>query len=133
MTPNRDPFEQLERSHRRLEERLEDLVAIAREARNAAVDVDAVRDVAGFFARAVRRHEEDEELSLFPRLREHAELVPLLDRLAAEHREHLALHAQLDGLIGTLDRVPDDAPAIAALGALGEALVNAYRTHVDAE
>ena len=128
-----DPFEQLERSHRRLEERLADLVAIAREARNAAADVDAIRDVAGFFARAVRRHEEDEEGSLFPRLREHAELVPLLDRLAAEHRAHLALHARLDVLIEKLHRVPDDAVAITELGAIAEALVSAYRTHVDEE
>ena len=134
MSPGgRDPFEQLERSHRRLEERLEDLTAIAREARNAAADVDAIRDVAGFFARAVRRHEEDEEGSLFPRLRERAELGPLLDRLATEHREHLALHAKLDGLVEKLHRRPDDAPAIAELGVVAEALVDAYRAHVSDE
>jgi hemerythrin-like domain-containing protein len=129
----RDPFEQLERSHRRLEERLEDLRWAAREARGAAADVDALRDVAAFFARAVRRHEDDEESSLFPRLHGNAEVAPLLERLAAEHREHVALHARLDAIIPILDRTPDDAAAIADLGEVAEALVSAYRSHVDAE
>lgn len=129
----RDPFEQLERSHRRLEERLEDLTWIAREARGAAVDVDALRDVVAFFARAVRRHEEDEERSLFPRLRGVAELGEPIAQLEAEHREHLALHARLDPLVTTLDRTPDDARAIEELAHVADALVRAYRSHVAAE
>jgi hemerythrin-like domain-containing protein len=129
----RDPFEQLERSHRRLEERLEDLTWVAREARGAAADVDAIRDVVAFFARAVRRHEEDEESSLFPRLRGVAELDAIIERLAAEHKEHLALHARLEPLITTLDRTPDDQAAIEQLAQVAEALVHAYRSHVDAE
>ena len=95
--------------------------------------MDAIRDVAAFFTRAVRRHEEDEESSLFPRLRGVAELEPLLERLAVEHREHLALHARLEPLIATLDRTPDDAAAIEELAQVAEALVSAYRSHVDAE
>jgi hemerythrin-like domain-containing protein len=129
----RNPFEQLERSHRRLEERLEDLTWVAREARGAAVDVDALRDVAAFFTRAVRRHEEDEERSLFPRLRGVAGLEALLERLAVEHGEHLALHARLEPLIATLDRAPDDQAAIEQVVQVAEALVSAYRTHVDTE
>ena len=129
----RDPFAQLERSHRRLEERLEDLTWAAREARSAAADVDAIRDVAAFFARAVRRHEEDEESSLFPRVRGRAEIDPLLDRLATEHREHLALHARLDGIIEKLDVAPDEATAIADLTEVAAALAYAYRSHIDVE
>jgi len=121
MTSARDPFEQLERCHRRLEEHLAELSGIAREARSAAADVDAIRDVAGFFARAIRRHEADEETSFFPRLRAHAALSALLDQLAAEHQEHVALHARLDAVIEVLDRAPDDAAGIAELGALTEA------------
>ena len=132
-TPPRDPFTQLERSHRRLEERLEDLTWIAREAKGAAADVDAIRDVAGFFTRAVRRHEEDEESSLFPRLRGNADIETLLEQLAAEHREHVALHARLEPLIATLDRSPDDSSAIEELAQVAAALVSAYRTHMDAE
>jgi hemerythrin-like domain-containing protein len=129
----RDPFAQLERSHRRLEERLEDLAWTAREAKGAAADVDAIRDVAAFFARAVRRHEDDEEGSLFPRLRGNAEAQALIERLTAEHREHLALHARLDTIIASLDRTPDDPAAIADLAQVAEALAIAYRSHVDAE
>ncbi len=129
----RDPFEQLERSHRRLEERLEDLSAIAREAHGASADVDAIKDVAAFFARAVRRHEDDEESSLFPRLRGDSALGPLLDRLASEHREHLVLHERLDAVILTLDRTADDAAAIAELGVIANALASAYQAHVAAE
>lgn len=128
-----DPFAQLERSHRRLEERLEDLTWSAREAKGAAADVDALRDVAAFFTRAVRRHEEDEESSLFPRLRGNADVEPLLARLTEEHREHLALHARLDAIITNLDGSPDDAAAIAELANVAEALKVAYRSHVDAE
>jgi hemerythrin-like domain-containing protein len=135
----REPFEQLERCHRRLEENLEALAWSAREAKGAAADVDALRDVAGYFARAMRRHEEDEEGSLFPRLKgnlalaDKPEIEALLVELAAEHHAHLALHAQLDALITTLDATPDDATAIAALAALSDALTKAYRSHVDAE
>lgn len=55
-----DPLHQLERSHRRLEERLDNLAAAVR-----GGDVVALRDVCAFFARQVLRHEQDEEQSLF--------------------------------------------------------------------
>ncbi|MBX3186318.1 MAG: hemerythrin domain-containing protein [Labilithrix sp.] len=136
-----DPFAQLERSHRRLEERLSDLADVATRARaeggeGARLDREAIalaRDVAGFFARAVRRHEEDEESSLFPRLRERAELAPLLARLAEEHREHASLHARLDRALDGLDRDPPDAGALEELVATSDALAGAYRAHLDDE
>jgi hemerythrin-like domain-containing protein len=52
-----------------------------------------------FFASAAKRHHEDEEASLFPRLRGDAALVPLLDALAAEHREHEATRREIEGLV----------------------------------
>jgi hemerythrin-like domain-containing protein len=120
-----DPFAQLERSHRRLEERLEDL------AQADAAHVDVVRDVAAFFARAVKRHEQDEEESLFPRLRGHAELVATLERLAREHVEHAALHERLDRVIEAIDA---GAPEAARdLARTTTALMHAYRDHVDEE
>jgi hemerythrin-like domain-containing protein len=120
-----DPFAQLERSHRRLEERLEDL------AQADAAHIELVRDVAAFFARAVKRHEQDEEESLFPRLREHAELAPILERLAREHTEHAALHAQLDKVIEGLDaKLPEAARDLARTTT---ALMHAYRNHLDEE
>jgi hemerythrin-like domain-containing protein len=124
-----DPFAQLERSHRRLEERLDDLATAARgldrgEAR------DALREVCGFFARAVKRHEEDEERSLFPRLAGVAELAPVLDALAREHREHEALHARLESLVADLESgVPADVLA-GDLADVASRLATAYRSHI---
>lgn len=130
MTDNRamdapDPFTQLERSHRRLEERLEDL------AQADDSHIETVRNVAGFFARAVKRHEQDEEESLFPRLRGHAELAPVLERLAREHHEHAALHERLDRVIVALDARELDAPR--ELARVTTALMHAYRAHLDEE
>lgn len=135
----RDPFEQLERSHRRLEERLDDLAAVAREAKETgrvdAYRLDGVREVVGFFARAVRRHEDDEESSLFPRLAgvPDAGLHATIEKLAAEHREHEALHGALDRVVGVLDGAPEDAAAIDELDRVSRALATAYRTHIEEE
>ena len=65
----------LERSHRRLEERLADLTRAAgdivreRAEAGAIEQVDAVLD---YLERSAARHETDEEESLFLRLRRHA-------------------------------------------------------------
>lgn len=132
-----DPFAQLERSHRRLEERLADLQAAAREAEGTGrADVALLRDVADFFARAVKRHEDDEERSLFPRLAHDASLVGIGARLAAEHRDHEVLHARLDRAVDAIDRAdgpPEEKAAIAELVLVSDALAAAYRTHVEAE
>jgi hemerythrin-like domain-containing protein len=128
-----DPFEQLERSHRRLEERLDDL---AMATSGETVDLDAVREVAAFFARAVRRHEDDEERSLFPRLRGRPELVPILERLSREHREHEALHTKLDALAQIPVTEASARPAAelrAEVEAVGDALTRAYRAHIEEE
>jgi hemerythrin-like domain-containing protein len=128
MTLDDGPFAQLERSHRRLEERLDDL---ARTSADETVDVGVVRDVAAFLARAVRRHEQDEEESLFPRLASRSELAPMLDGLTREHRQHEALHARLAALVGRLEA--GDAGARSELDAVADALVRAYRAHIDEE
>jgi hemerythrin-like domain-containing protein len=120
----RDPFDQLARSHRRLEETLDDL-------QRASDDPDALRNAAAFFARNVRRHEEDEEKSLFPRLASNPALAPVLERLAEEHRAHEALHARLDAFVQELDR--GSTPATRDVDALADALARAYRGHIDVE
>jgi hemerythrin-like domain-containing protein len=127
-----DPFVRLERSHRRLEERLDELAAAARDLSSEGA-VDAVRDVAGFFARAVRRHEDDEERSLFPRLAARADLAPVLERLAREHREHESLHRELDELVADLDEGVPVEERRDDLLALATRLATAYRTHIDDE
>jgi hemerythrin-like domain-containing protein len=122
------PFAQLGRSHRRLEERLDDLT---RASADENVDIELVREVAAFLMRAVRRHEEDEEQSLFPRLAAHGELAATIAELSREHREHEALHARLAALVGRLEA--GDAAARGELDVVADALVRAYRAHIDEE
>jgi hemerythrin-like domain-containing protein len=74
--------------------------------------------------RAVRRHEEDEERSLFPRLAGRPELVEPLRRLAEEHRSHEQLHARL----AQAAALPAD-----EVKAVVQALVAAYRSHIEEE
>lgn len=118
----RDPFEQLESSHRRLEERLAELGAAATtpagSGRDAALGV--VEAVLDYFDRSVQRHEADEEKSLFPRLRAHPELTATLEMLECEHREHERLHADL--------REGYQDPGY--LAELARKLATAYRAHI---
>ena len=82
----------LERCHRRLEETLATLADPTRQALDEALQ---------FIDRSIKRHEDDEERSLFPRLVRVPQLAPLLDRLTVQHRDQAAaiedLRALLDG------------------------------------
>lgn len=121
------PLVQLERSHRRLEEACEALSIAARDH-----DIETASDVCAFFARQVRRHEEDEERSLFPRLVDAGaspELRALLERLAREHREHEAVHARLEEAVS--GRFEGD--LWQELTAIAELMTRAYQAHVARE
>ncbi len=125
-----DAFDQLERSHRRLEERLLELeeAADAIEAgRDVAGALDTVRGVAAWFGRAGARHEADEEASLFPRLTVRGVAVELCERLRREHEAQAELWAEVLRLV--------QAPAVdaAALGKAARALFRSYAAHVRAE
>jgi hemerythrin superfamily protein len=107
----RDPFEMLERCHRRLEEELQALV------------MEPARDVAErvleFLDRAVKRHELDEEESLFPRL---PQLAPLVAALEEQHRQQQRLVDEL--------RAAEDEKAIQVTAL---ALQAAYARHISVE
>jgi len=84
----------LERCHRRLEETLATLAAPSRQ---------AVDEALAFIDRAVKRHEDDEEASLFPRLRdvnspEARQAMAKLDALESDHVRADAAHAEMDVL-----------------------------------
>jgi hemerythrin-like domain-containing protein len=110
-----DPIAQLESSHRKLEERMAELA-------RTPGDDQAREDFLGFVERSVRRHEEDEEESLFPRLAHVAELRAAIASLRDEHHAHVALHRALRD-------AKDDAGAAEAL----ELLRRAYAKHVQLE
>jgi hemerythrin-like domain-containing protein len=86
-----DPFARLLNTHRRIEERLAALEHAAGQA-----DLATMADVLGFFDRAGARHHEDEERSLFPRLRDVPALAPLVASLEEEHRAHEAARVDLE-------------------------------------
>lgn len=124
---NDDPIGQLERSHRRLEEACDALVVAS-----TSRDIETVGNVCSFFGRQVRRHEEDEESSLFPRLRaatQSAELRAVLERVSAEHREHEALHRQLEDAVA--GRVEGDVWRV--IERIADQITRAYRTHIEEE
>ncbi len=125
----------LERSHRRLEERMAQLLttldALAEGASEGAVDAQAVlADVLRFLQRSAKNHIGDEEDSVFPRLG--ADAAPLIARLRREHVEQddLAqrLIAQLERLQAGLD---DD--AVHAARELASELDGGYRRHTALE
>ncbi len=124
MNPNRpDPLTQLERSHRRLEEAFTALLEAVDHH-----DLATLEDVRAFFGRQGRRHEEDEDLSLFPRLEsvEAEGAGELLSRLHAEHRVHEGLGVQLDEAMSGRH----EGDLWTAIGAVGDKLVRAYRSHI---
>ena len=116
-----DPVARLGNTHRRMEEELRALEVAARAGDRQGLDLTL-----DFFASAAKRHHEDEEASLFPRLRGDAGLVPLLDALAAEHREHEATRREIEALV----RGNADAEAITASVARFVAML---RAHIETE
>jgi 3-hydroxyisobutyrate dehydrogenase len=118
--PNRagddgDPFAQLERCHRRLEERLDALA-------NAPGDAEEEERFFAFLDRSIRRHEDDEEQSLFPRLQGSGELAPVIASLHEEHRAQSERQKRLREAKGETEKAR----------VLGE-LAAGYRAHIEKE
>ena len=110
----------------------------------AAIDVsssekrfDALNDVldaVAFLGRGARRHHDDEEETLFPRLSAIATLVPLIDALRLEHDQHDAAYDELRRVVESWD--PEEGPSAAdeaRLPALTRRLVDLYRAHIERE
>jgi hemerythrin-like domain-containing protein len=116
-----DPVARLANTHRRMDGELRALEVAARTGDAQGLDLGLE-----FFATAAKRHHEDEEASLFPRLRGEADLVPLLDALTAEHRAHEEARREIEGLV----RGSGDAREIEASVARFVAMV---RGHIERE
>jgi iron-sulfur cluster repair protein YtfE (RIC family) len=137
--PARDrsnPFAMLEQSHARLREQLGALIKAAQmldrhgddpTARNEVVEISA------FFDRSVTRHEQDEEQSLFPRLRENFRLRRVLESLEADHRLHERLHSELGELAAACARGALKPSRAATLSKLASSLDVAYADHIEIE
>jgi hemerythrin-like domain-containing protein len=122
-----EPLAALLHCHEKMRERLDTL---ERAAAALAADSDptpaftAIREVLEHFARAGTRHTEDEEGSVWPRVRS-ASLDPVLDELSTEHRAVEAIQLALRDTVS--GAVRDEAAAHA------RAFAAAYREHMRRE
>lgn len=114
-----DPFARLAKTHRRIEEYLDLLERAA-----AAANREDLREVVDFFQHAATRHHEDEEQSLFPRLRAVPELAAVLEALEREHAAHDELHGALADLV---ERDPLEPERLATTA---KRIGDEYRAHI---
>ncbi len=132
-----DAFARFDRTHRRIEEWLGVLEQAAVDVANPERRYDALNDLLdaiGFFGRGAKRHHDDEEQTLFPRLAGVAELAPLVAALHAEHVEHQAAFDALRQMVDSFN--PDEGPSRAdeaRLPGLVARLVSLYRSHIQRE
>jgi iron-sulfur cluster repair protein YtfE (RIC family) len=125
-------LERLDRCHRRLEERLEELTDSADKisrGKSLARSWESVGDVLDYLQRAIVRHEEDEEASVFPRLATHPALRPLLNRLRGDHESQRKLVGRLAKLVDDHES-PDSALRLKKVSA---ALSTSYLDHIKRE
>ncbi len=114
-----EPLGLLSDCHRRIERFLGAMLSVSRNLRGAHLDEtsrDMLRQGLRYFATSAPRHTEDEEASLFPRLRASterraAEALGTLEALEADHREAEQRHAAVDALVRRwieTDRLSDE-------------------------
>lgn len=96
-----DPIGMLKDCHRRIEHFLNILFQVCRRAQGRALsgeERDAVKAALHYFQQSGPRHNEDEEKSVFPRLRAKETTAPAEDvqRLEAEHTEAAHYHDEVE-------------------------------------
>ena len=97
-TRHDDPFARLVHAHGLIEEQLVHLERAAdalRDAAHRAPALEAIADVLTFFSLAGAQHNDDEERTLFPRLRGLPAFTQMLDAFDVQHRMNDAAFAQL--------------------------------------
>lgn len=127
----------IENQLRAMERAVELLCAGAHESRAPAFA--AIDSASRHFAVPGLKHTEDEEISLFPRLREHGsdaarEALAAASELELEHRTAEALHGEFDALVLLIARDGSaDARQIDHLCELTAHLAALYRPHIRIE
>ena len=109
-----DPLGLLVHCHERIEKQLETLaraaeVLLSSDSRSIANAFAAIDAACKHFQVAGVKHTEDEEVSLFPRLREHGgdageEAIVAMKELESQHRTAEEMHKQFDEFVLTLPR-----------------------------
>lgn len=139
-----DPLGLMSHCHRKIEGFLNGLAAAgeillggrAAELAGAFHVIDAAR---GHFALRGPKHTEDEEVSLFPRMREYGgheaeDALAALAALETEHRVAEGVHAEFDELVGWLPR--DGSAGVKEIDLFNELvteLADLYRPHIRVE
>lgn len=137
-----EPLGLLSDCHRRIERFLGALLAVCTTRQGGALTSDereSLRRAIEYFRVAAPRHTQDEEASLFPRLRASADpragaALAELARLEADHEVADGHHRDVDGLVRRwLDADALAPEATAELRRLLEALTAIYRAHIAVE
>lgn len=137
-----EPVELLMDCHRRIEKFLDILLRVVDDTRGGELDKphrEALETALRYFRLAAPRHTEDEEDSLFPRLRQSEDpaveaALARMDALEADHRAAEVAHARVDELGRqwlSHDRL--DQPAVTEMRELLEELRANYQRHIRLE
>lgn len=130
------PLDHLAVCHRRIEEKLSMLERAAQHLGDRFDEaLGACRSAFAFFDGSGVLHMEDEEESIFPRIRLHAtsDELAYLDSLELQHREAEGSVARLRNLIRQLERDPSPAATHEAFRQTALKLVELYRAHIASE
>jgi hemerythrin-like domain-containing protein len=125
------PIEHLMACHRRIEQRLDTLVKAADHLQlDRQTAIGAIEKSFHFLDTNGVRHTEDEEVSLFPRLRLHLtdSELEFVDSLEDQHREADQIYAELKAMTTGLS-----AESLVRFRELAEALLMLYREHMRKE
>jgi hemerythrin-like domain-containing protein len=132
-----DPIGMLKDCHRRIERFVNLLARVADQASGRALTIDerhAVEAALRYFRESGPRHNSDEEQSLFPRLKDMPDVEAEITRLAGEHQEADALHAETTELftawLGGQTPGSEDARG---LREMTHRLAELYREHIGIE
>lgn len=132
------PLELWMACHERVQRFAALLARLAEHVRENGADEDAqvtATSIRRYFNEAAPRHHEDEEVDLFPRLRERLDaggdrtVLDVLDQVEADHLDMARLWTRLDAVLAAIGR----GEAAALEDALIDRFATMYRHHIDAE
>lgn len=130
------PIEHLMACHRRIEQRLDTLVNAAFHVENdRPAALEAIAKSLHFLDTSGVLHTEDEESSLFPRLRPKLSVaeIAFIDSLESQHDEAEALCARLKQLASDLTQAIEPSPLLGRYRDCAERLRDLYRKHIRVE
>jgi hemerythrin-like domain-containing protein len=136
-----DPLGLLVHCHERIESQLETLCRAAEVLRSGDLKslpraFEAIETACKHFAIAGVKHTDDEEVSLFPRLRKHGgsggeEALAAVTELESQHRIAEQMHQQFDEFVLTLPRDGSaDSRELDCFGDMTAELMAFYRPHI---